>query len=174
MKFLHNVSSFEERKQLDQQKSQLCKEKGTKMLVFVIFNVPIGITLVEVPYWWDRKFESLQATIFSQRPDLFKNPPVKTPIPVTKPTATPKLIYGIYSFYNHNSYLKDDIKKYFMLAKNWDNSSDPTGWLMSEKYDGMRLYWNGSDFFTRQGKKVKVPYYWKRQMPRYALDGELW
>ena len=51
---------------------------------------------------------------------------------------------------------------------------DPTGWTMTEKYDGMRLYWNGSDFISRLGKKVEVPDTLKSQMPSFALDGELW
>jgi DNA ligase-1 len=61
-----------------------------------------------------------------------------------------------------------------MLATVWEDSQNPTGWLMSEKYDGMRLYWNGTDFITRQGRKVPVPEEIASQLPRVALDGELW
>ena len=62
-----------------------------------------------------------------------------------------------------------------MLATEWDeNTMDPTGWTMTEKYDGMRLYWNGSDFYSRQGNKVKVPEFIKSKMPKISLDGELW
>jgi DNA ligase-1 len=43
---------------------------------------------------------------------------------------------------------------------------------MSEKYDGMRLFWDGSAFFTRHGKKLTAPDFIK--MPNFALDGELW
>ena len=32
-----------------------------------------GITLIEVPYWWDLKKESLCATIHQHRSDLFPN-----------------------------------------------------------------------------------------------------
>jgi DNA ligase-1 len=45
---------------------------------------------------------------------------------------------------------------------------------MTEKYDGVRLYWNGTAFYTRQGKKLQVPESFTQQMPRIALDGELW
>jgi DNA ligase-1 len=45
---------------------------------------------------------------------------------------------------------------------------------MSEKFDGMRLYWTGSQFFTRQGKNVLVPDFITKQLPKIALDGELW
>jgi DNA ligase-1 len=71
--------------------------------------------------------------------------------------------------------LQDNTKKSLLTATLWDEATmDPTGWYMTEKYDGVRLYWNGSDFYSRQGKKVKVPEYWVSQMPNVALDGELW
>jgi len=42
-----------------------------------------GITLIEVPYWWDGKKESLMATINKKRPELF--PSIKSsPIPDKK------------------------------------------------------------------------------------------
>ena len=62
-----------------------------------------------------------------------------------------------------------------MTATEWDlDTMEPTGWIMTEKYDGMRLYWNGSDFYSRQGNKVKVPDFISSQMPKETLDGELW
>ena len=36
-----------------------------------------------------------------------------------------------------------------MLASTWDNSVDPIGWFISEKYDGVRAYWNGQRLLTR-------------------------
>jgi hypothetical protein len=50
-----------------------------------------GITLIEVPYWWDRKYESLQATVYSQRPDLFYEKPTGKPIPIVVPAPQPTL-----------------------------------------------------------------------------------
>ena len=40
-----------------------------------------------------------------------------------------------------------------MLAQTYspDLCPDPTGWLMSEKLDGVRCYWNGSAMYTRNG-----------------------
>ena len=61
-----------------------------------------------------------------------------------------------------------------MSATLWDESKNPTGWWMTEKYDGMRLFWDGHSFWTRLGKKVKVPEDLAQQMPKEALDGELW
>ena len=122
-----------------------------------------GITLVEIPYWWDRKLPSLVATIYSNKPELFSTVPTGKPIPALKPTDT-RTRYADYT------------KSLLMTATEWkeDEGSNPTGWIMTEKYDGMRMYWNGSSFYTRQGRKIKVPESITKQMPRVPLDGELW
>ena len=45
-----------------------------------------------------------------------------------------------------------------MLAHNFDpDRDDPSGWLMSEKMDGVRCYWNGSTMYTRTGKLFYAP-----------------
>jgi DNA ligase-1 len=62
-----------------------------------------------------------------------------------------------------------------MTATEWNSENmDPNGWHMTEKYDGMRLYWNGSQFYSRHGKRVNVPESITKQLPTIALDGELW
>lgn len=61
-----------------------------------------------------------------------------------------------------------------MTATEWEESKDPTGWYMTEKYDGMRLYWNGSHFITRHGEIVTVPEFITQDLPSFSLDGELW
>lgn len=62
-----------------------------------------------------------------------------------------------------------------MLAQTYDpERDDPSGWLMSEKMDGVRCYWNGSTMYTRTGKLFFPPKSWKEQLPSIALDGELW
>ncbi len=44
-----------------------------------------GITLIEIPYWWDFQRASIQATIYEFRPDLIKNPGSGKPIPKEPP-----------------------------------------------------------------------------------------
>jgi DNA ligase len=62
-----------------------------------------------------------------------------------------------------------------LLAKVWDSSINPTGWWMSEKYDGLRGYWDGRKLWTRQGNLIHAPDYFLAELPRdIALDGELW
>lgn len=62
-----------------------------------------------------------------------------------------------------------------MLAQTYDETrDDPSGWLMSEKLDGVRCYWNGETMFTRNGNPIYAPDAWINQLPEVALDGELW
>jgi predicted DNA-binding WGR domain protein len=62
-----------------------------------------------------------------------------------------------------------------LLAKVWEESIDPTGWWMSEKLDGVRCYWNGRNFITRNGNIYKAPKFFTACLPRtVSLDGELW
>ena len=61
----------------------------------------------------------------------------------------------------------------FMLAKRF-SSGNPTGWLMSEKLDGWRAMWTGSEFVTRDGNILPAPQSIKDAMPKVALDGELY
>ena len=62
-----------------------------------------------------------------------------------------------------------------LLANVWNQSTDPTGWWMSEKYDGLRGYWDGRKLWTRQGNLIHAPDYFLSELPRdVALDGELW
>lgn len=52
------------------------------------------------------------------------------------------------------------------------SGQDLAGWLMSEKLDGCRLYWDGTQAWTRGGHAVTLPDDW--QLPAMALDGELY
>ncbi len=62
-----------------------------------------------------------------------------------------------------------------LLAKVWDPSIDPTGWWISEKYDGVRGYWDGVALWTRGGNRIHAPDYFTIELPKgVELDGELW
>lgn len=47
-------------------------------------------------------------------------------------------------------------------------------YLVSEKLDGVRGYWNGKDMLTRSGRIINIPSWFVINFPEYALDGELW
>ena len=62
-----------------------------------------------------------------------------------------------------------------LLANVWNPSIDPTGWWMSEKYDGLRAYWDGQKLWSRKGNLIHAPDYFLAELPRdIVLDGELW
>ena len=49
-----------------------------------------------------------------------------------------------------------------------------SGWLASEKLDGVRAYWDGEILLSRQGKKLNAPLSFTKNFPKFALDGELY
>ncbi len=61
-----------------------------------------------------------------------------------------------------------------LLAESWDNTLDLTDWWMSEKLDGVRAYWDGREFRSRQGNKFHAPAWFVEGLPDSPLDGELW
>jgi DNA ligase 1 len=62
-----------------------------------------------------------------------------------------------------------------LLANVWNPSIDPTGWWISEKYDGVRAHWDGHKLWTRKGNLIHAPDYFLAELPReVVLDGELW
>ena len=46
-----------------------------------------------------------------------------------------------------------------MLAQTYDPEKvpEPENWMMSEKLDGVRCYWNGKAMYSRNGKKFFPP-----------------
>ncbi|MCW8827836.1 MAG: DNA ligase [Gammaproteobacteria bacterium] len=61
-----------------------------------------------------------------------------------------------------------------MLATVWDRSDNPAGWWMSEKYDGVRGYWDGKQMVSRGGGPIVLPQSLQHALPPFPLDGELW
>ena len=61
-----------------------------------------------------------------------------------------------------------------MLAREADSGIDPAGFLVSEKYDGVRAIWDGRVLHFRSGLPVAAPAWFLGRLPAPALDGELW
>lgn len=55
-----------------------------------------------------------------------------------------------------------------LLADKWDEDKgkDPTGYLISEKLDGVRAYWNGTSFYSREGNPFYAPEWFTKRMPK--------
>ena len=58
---IFSLKTLQYRQFNDEQKKNICKD--------------LKITLITVPYWWDIKLDSLKATIYKLRPELFVEPP---------------------------------------------------------------------------------------------------
>ena len=61
-----------------------------------------------------------------------------------------------------------------LLAREADPAIDPAGYLVSEKFDGVRALWDGAVLRFRSGRRVSAPAWFTAQWPAQPLDGELW
>lgn len=61
-----------------------------------------------------------------------------------------------------------------LLAKNYQQGIDVKQYLVSEKYDGVRAFWDGEQLITRQGNVINAPDWFIESFPKTPLDGELW
>jgi DNA ligase 1 len=51
---------------------------------------------------------------------------------------------------------------------------DPSNYLVSEKFDGVRAIWDGAELRFRSGRTVTAPTWFIDKLPKHKLDGELW
>jgi DNA ligase-1 len=61
-----------------------------------------------------------------------------------------------------------------MLAKVYHAGVPLSDYWVSEKYDGVRGYWDGEQLLTRGGERIAAPAWFTAGWPRVAMDGELW
>lgn len=61
-----------------------------------------------------------------------------------------------------------------MLAKVYQAGISLPDYWVSEKYDGVRGYWDGTQLLTRGGERIAAPAWFTAGWPREAMDGELW
>jgi DNA ligase-1 len=60
------------------------------------------------------------------------------------------------------------------LALTWPEGRSPKGFLVSEKFDGVRAVWDGQALRFRSGRPISAPAWFVAALPAQALDGELW
>ncbi|MCI6988920.1 MAG: DNA ligase [Campylobacter sp.] len=60
-----------------------------------------------------------------------------------------------------------------LLLKEY-NDENLSGFVMSEKLDGIRGYWDGKRLMSRNGNDFNPPEFWTVNFPDFAIDGELW
>lgn len=56
----------------------------------------------------------------------------------------------------------------------YDGKTNPAGWAMSEKFDGVQGRWDGQTLCTREGHQIHAPAWWLATLPAVQLVGELW
>jgi len=71
--------------------------------------------------------------------------------------TTPKLTFA-------KTFQPESREEDFQIKNHW----------ISEKLDGVRGYWNGKHFISRQGNMIESPEWFTKVLPNVALDGELW
>eukprot|EP01114_Cavostelium_apophysatum_P021346 TRINITY_DN7423_c0_g1_i1.p1 TRINITY_DN7423_c0_g1~~TRINITY_DN7423_c0_g1_i1.p1 ORF type:complete len:1013 (-),score=259.24 TRINITY_DN7423_c0_g1_i1:4-3042(-) len=142
-----------------------------------------GITLIEIPFWWNKSRSALGLTILRSSPELQLNKfkPFGKAVDEAMPT-------------NLQNYLTESLDVieskvvasarpvlltsglHFAYPQYWPEDADPTGWWVSEKFNGVRAGWtedrrliseSGRVFFPPDSFLVKFP----DELP---MDGELW
>lgn len=61
-----------------------------------------------------------------------------------------------------------------MLASEYREQLNLKDYLVSEKLDGVRAYWDGQQLLTRSGNKIQAPDWFTQGFPQIPMDGELW
>lgn len=78
-------------------------------------------------------------------------------------------LWLLVSFSPLNSYALD-----IMLPQVYAGNVDISGWLVSEKLDGVRAYWDGKMLFSKNGNPLHAPEKFYHDFPPFAMEGELW
>lgn len=78
------------------------------------------------------------------------------------------------SLFASNVYCKDLQKPELMLANVYHQGIDLDDYWVSEKYDGVRAFWDGKQLVSRGGNIYHAPDWFIKDFPKQKLDGELW
>jgi len=66
------------------------------------------------------------------------------------------------------------LKPALLLAQSYHEGVDLSAYWVSEKLDGVRALWDGTQFISRGGQPIHAPDWFTAGFPPLALDGELW
>ena len=61
-----------------------------------------------------------------------------------------------------------------LLPGVYEDNIDISGWLMSEKLDGVRGYWDGKKLLSKNGIPFNPPAAFIKNFPDFAIEGEIW
>ena len=65
-------------------------------------------------------------------------------------------------------------KNLVLLAKEFASGVAVQKYWISEKFDGVRAFWDGKTLRFRSGRSIAAPAWFLAKLPATALDGELW
>lgn len=141
---------------MDLKDGEIYEMKGSASKPYVLRNVG-GVYSCSCPAWRNQSFAIEQRTckhLRKLRGDEAERERIGNPLPINKTEAKegPPLL----------------------LAQSWDQSRSLEGWWLSEKLDGVRAYWDGENFLSRQGNLYHAPDWFVESLPSEPLDGELW
>jgi DNA ligase-1 len=60
-----------------------------------------------------------------------------------------------------------------MHGKNWTPAFRIRGWIVQEKFNGIRALWTGNELLSREGNVLPAPAWFTAGLPAMALDCEL-
>jgi len=83
----------------------------------------------------------------------------------------PSISHPIAQQVSHNDQIS---KPKIQHGINYHQVTDISQYFVSEKLDGVRGYWNGKQFLTRQGNLINSPTWFTQHWPTFPIDGELW
>lgn len=61
-----------------------------------------------------------------------------------------------------------------MLPLVYEKGIEVSNWLMSEKLDGVRGYWDGRRLLSKNGTPFHAPGAFTKNFPDFAIEGEIW
>lgn len=90
------------------------------------------------------------------------------------PSVLLTCIVFIYCFCTYHSTFADVTTLQLASTYNDKKNIQLKNYWVSEKYDGVRAYWNGKQLLTRGGHPIMLPTVLSDLLPAAPLDGELW
>jgi DNA ligase-1 len=95
-------------------------------------------------------------------------------LPPLRPLFAALLLSGIVFSSHSAAHVTDTIAPPLLLAQNYSGQRELSHYLVSEKLDGVRAYWDGKNLKFRSGRIIHAPAWFTAALPSHELDGELW
>ena len=89
-------------------------------------------------------------------------------------TLTLSLSLAMAAFVSSPLAFAANVRPPLMLANAYHSGVVLSDYWVSEKYDGVRGYWDGEKLLTRGGERIAAPVWFTANWPKTSMDGELW